>query len=285
MKIGVLGNLDGWHVLDLERACLQLGLPLTKLDFRKLNFSLLSQFSDSMMEPDVLLVRTMPPGSLEQVVFRMDVLHALMRKGKKVVNPPRALEAAVDKFLASELLSHAGLQIPPTICCQDSDSALEAFEQLGRNIILKPLFGAEGRGMFLIDQPDLAYRAFRTVERLGGILYLQKFIQHPGWDMRVWVLGDKVLGCMKRHAPRGEWKTNVAQGGKAELVAGDDEIMRLGVEATRAVGAQMAGVDLLLDETGTWNVIEVNAVPGWRAFAKVSGIDVAKAILEYVIRN
>jgi len=77
----------------------------------------------------------------------------------------------------------------------------------------------------------------------------------------------------------------VAQGGKAELVAGDDEIMRLGVEATRAVGAQMAGVDLLLDETGTWNVIEVNAVPGWRAFAKVSGIDVAKAILEYAIRN
>lgn len=285
MNLGVLGNLDGWHVQDLIRASGPLGITLQKLDFRKLGFSLGLPLPQEWQDVDCLLVRTMPPGSLEQVVFRMDILHALERLGKKVLNPPRALEAAVDKFLASELLQHAGLKVPQTITCQDADSAFTAFEQLGGNIVLKPLFGAEGRGMFHIDQPDLAWRSFRTIERLGGVLYLQKFIHHPGWDMRVWVLGDRVLGCMKRHAPQGEWKTNVAQGGRGELVPVNEDVVEMGLRATRAVGAQMAGVDLLLDESGQWNVLEVNAVPGWRAFARVSKIDVARAILEYAIRS
>lgn len=285
MKLGVLGNLDGWHVRDLFRAATPLGISLQKLDFRKLGFSLGMPLSQDWQDIDGLLVRTMPPGSLEQVVFRMDVLHSLEKLGRKVLNPPRSLEASVDKFLASEMLQHAGLKVPQTIVCQDSDSAFAAFEQLGGNIILKPLFGAEGRGMFHIDQADLAWRSFRTVERLGGVLYLQKFVKHPGWDMRVWVLGDRVLGCMKRHAPEGEWKTNVAQGGRAELVSGTDEVMALGLRAARAVGACMAGVDLLLDEHGQWNALEVNAVPGWRAFARVSNIDVAKAILEYATKS
>src|SRR5581483_6435924 len=157
-----------------------------------------------------VIVRTMPPGSLEQVVFRMD---ALQRCGARVLNPPRALEVCVDKYLASAQLDAAGLPVPPTVACQDSEAALEAFHRLGGDVVVKPLFGAEGRGMVRVADPELAWRTFRTLERLQAVLYLQQFVVHPGWDLRAFVLGDRVLTAMRRHA-RADWRTNVAQGGR-----------------------------------------------------------------------
>ena len=96
----------------------------------------------------------MPPGSLEQVVFRMDVLNRLQARGVTVLNSPRALEMCVDKYLASACLETAGLPVPPTIVCQDAETALEAFEQLGGDVVVKPLFGSEGRGMVRVSDPD-----------------------------------------------------------------------------------------------------------------------------------
>ena len=93
---------------------------------------------------DAVLVRTMPPGSLEQVVFRMDLLHRLMAGGVRVLNPPRAVEVCVDKYLATALLDAAGLPVPHTIVCQHADAALEAFTALGGDVVVKPLFGSEG---------------------------------------------------------------------------------------------------------------------------------------------
>src|SRR5206468_194859 len=94
---------------------------------------------------DCVLVRTMPAGSLEQVVFRMDVLHRLESRGIRVLNPPRALEAAVDKYLACCRLEAAGLPVPPTMACENADAAVEAYEKLGSDVVVKPLFGSEGK--------------------------------------------------------------------------------------------------------------------------------------------
>ena len=107
----------------------------------------------------------MPPGSLEQVVFRMDLLHRLQARGVRVLNPPRAVEICVDKYLATALLEAAGLRVPPTIVCQHADAALEAFEALGGDVVVKPLFGSEGRGMVRVTDPEMAWRTFRTLER------------------------------------------------------------------------------------------------------------------------
>src|SRR5262249_33840772 len=121
----------------------------------------------------------------------------------------------------------------------------------------------------------------RTLERIGAVLYLQKFISHPGWDLRVFVLGDRILAAMRRHA-RGDWRTNVAQGGRAEVVPVSAEEAELALRSARALGAAVAGVDLLQGPAGEWYVIEVNAVPGWRALAPVTGIDVARALVQYL---
>ena len=281
MIFNIMGGKEGWHVKDLLRAAQSLGVKAHVTDFRLISHSLAQPLKQAFEEADCTIIRTMPPGSLEQVVFRMDVLHALQRQGKKVLNPPRALESAVDKFLASELLQSHGLDIPPTFCCQDSDTAMEAFERFGKDIVVKPLFGAEGRGILRIEDEQLAWRVFRAIEKIGGVIYLQPYIKHPGWDLRIFILGKKVLGGMKRTAPQGAWMTNVAQGGKCESYKLNSNLEEIGIKASNAVGAEIAGVDLILDENGKWLVLEVNAVPGWKAFAPVTEIDIAREILIY----
>jgi ribosomal protein S6--L-glutamate ligase len=167
------------------------------------------------------------------------------------------------------------------VVCQDAESALAAFEALGGDVVVKPLFGAEGRGMVRVSDPEMAWRTFRTLERTAAVLYLQQFIRHPGWDLRVFVLGERVLAGMRRHA-RGCWRTNVAQGGAGEAVRVGPEEERLALRAARALGAAVAGVDLLPGPGGAWYVLEVNAVPGWRALAPVSGVDVGVEVVGFL---
>jgi ribosomal protein S6--L-glutamate ligase len=280
MRLALLSAGAGWHVGDLRRAAAALGHDAEAVDFRRLSAGVAGPPA-ALAGFDAVVVRTMPPGSLEQVVFRMDLLHRAQARGAVVLNPPRAIEACVDKYLATALLEAAGLPAPATVVCQQADAALEAFAALGGDVVVKPLFGAEGRGMVRVSDPELAWRIFRTLERTGAVLYLQQFVRHPGWDLRVFVLGERALTGMRRHVRDG-WRTNVAQGGRGEpvRVAPDEE--RLAVRAARALGAVVAGVDLLPAPGGGWYVLEVNAVPGWRALAPVSGFDVAREIVAFL---
>ena len=280
MRIALLSAGDGWHVRDLQRAAARQGHEASALDFRRLSGAV-AHGSDALTPFDGVLVRTMPPGSLEQVVFRMDLLHRLQAAGVRVLNPPRTAEICVDKYLASARLEAAGLPVPPTIVCQHADAALEAFEQLGGDVVVKPLFGSEGRGMVRISDVETAWRSFRTLERLQCVLYVQKFIAHPGWDLRVFVIGGKVLTAMRRRAAEG-WRTNVAQGGSGEPVRLSADEERLALRAAAAVQCPVAGVDLMPGPSGEWYVLEVNAVPGWRALAPVTGVDVAAAIIRFL---
>jgi ribosomal protein S6--L-glutamate ligase len=280
MHIALLAGGDGWHVRDLKRAASALGHHAEARDFRKVSAGVAAE-AGSLAGFGAVIVRTMPPGSLEQVVFRMDVLNRLQARGITVLNSPRALETCVDKYLASACLEAAGLPVPPTIVCQDAETALEAFEKLGGDVVVKPLFGSEGRGMVRVSEPELAWRTFRTLERTLSVLYLQQLIRHPGWDLRVFVLGDRVLTAMRRYAHDG-WRTNIAQGGRGELVTVTADEERLALAAARAVGAAAAGVDLLPGPDGQWYVLEVNAVPGWRALAPVTGIDVAMELVRFL---
>jgi RimK family alpha-L-glutamate ligase len=211
----------------------------------------------------------------------MDLLERVEARGVVVLNSPRSLEASIDKYLTTARLDAAGLPVPATVVCQHADAALEAFETLGRDVVVKPLFGSEGRGMLRVDDVELAWRTFRTLERTGAVMYLQQMIRHPGWDLRVFVLGGRVLAGMRRYAREG-WRTNVAQGGSTECVPVRDGEADLALRAAAVLGAEAAGVDLLQGPGGEWYVLEVNAVPGWRALAPVTGVDVAAAIVRHV---
>lgn len=280
MRIAVLSGGGGWHVLDLVRAARQLGHAAEVVDFRTVSTGVAAG-PGTLAGFDAVLVRTMPAGSLEQVVFRMDALHTAAAAGARVLNPPRAVEACVDKYLTTARLAAAGLPTPDTHVSQTIEAALDGFDRLGGDVVVKPLFGSEGRGMVRLTDPETAWRTFHALARTGQVVYQQRFVRHPGWDLRAFVIGGRVLAGMRRTAC-GDWRTNVAQGGTAEAVELDSASSALAVRAADAVGCLVAGVDLLPGPDGALTVIEVNAVPGWRALAAVTGRDVAADVVRYL---
>ncbi len=167
-RLAILGNPDGWYVRDLRRAAAaRTDFFLEVVSFSDLRIECSDRYSMHVSsrcrssttanaplntdEPalsgerrldgqfDAVLVRTMPMGSLEQVIFRMNALQILHRQGTRVLNPPRTLEIAIDKWLTLDYARQAGIDVPVTICCQDRESALAAFESLGRQAVVKPL--------------------------------------------------------------------------------------------------------------------------------------------------
>jgi ribosomal protein S6--L-glutamate ligase len=289
MRIAVLGSPDSWYLGDLRRAATAdeeiVSVPFDRLTARLAcgfarGTEVIASAENELSSCDAVLVRTMAPGSLEQVVFRMDVLARLEAAGVVVVNPPKAVEAAVDKFLTSAKLQAAGLATPRTVVCQSSDDAMVAFAELGGDVVVKPLFGSEGRGITRLQDEALALRAFRMLEQLGAVLYLQEFIDHPGHDLRLLVIGRKVLGMKRSSAD--DWRTNCSRGATADPLEVTAELAELALRAAGAVGASVAGVDLLPDRDGKLWAIEVNAVPGWKALSKATGADVARRVLDHV---
>jgi RimK family alpha-L-glutamate ligase len=286
MRFAVLAAPESWYARDLARAAAAehevVTLPFSAIAARLVADSIvqISCGGRDLAEFDAVIVRTMPPGSLEQVVFRMDCLGRYEAAGGVVINPARAIEAAVDKFLTSARLAAAGLLTPRTICCQTADEALLAFEQLGGDVVLKPLFGSEGRGITRLNDEALAERAFKMLAQLGAVLYLQEFVPHEGFDMRLLVIGNRIV-AMRRRNPL-DWRTNISRGAKAEPFEPDDSLVEMAHRATGAVDALLAGVDLLPGRDGKLYTLEVNAVPGWKGLAKAHGVDIARLVLDFV---
>ncbi len=232
---------------------------------------------------DVLFVRAVPGGSLEQVIFRVDALHRLENIGVRIINSPTAIERTVDKYYTSTLLEDAGLPTPRTIVTERFDEAMAAFHELGGDVVVKPLFGSEGRGMVRVSDPDIAHRVFRALELGRYVYYLQEFVPHGNRDIRVFVVGEAVVGAMMRQGK--SWKTNVAQGADAVPLAVDDELREISLRAARALGADYAGVDILPIEGGGYTVIEVNGIPGWRGLQIATGVNVADCLVDYVLNG
>lgn len=222
---------------------------------------------------DLVWVRSMPLGSLETIVFRMDVLAALQRQGTRVFNSPKALEYAIDKYLSLSLLASAGLPVPQTTTDQTAERAMAAFESLGGDVVVKPLFGAEGRGLIRICDPDHAFRVFKSIESLGQLIYQQAFIPHGGRDYRILFIGQKHWAIERVQLD--DWRTNLARGGHCNRYSLPAEVVDIARRATETLGLHYAGVDLVRDpRSETWYLLEVNGVPGWHGIARAFQVDI-----------
>lgn len=295
MHIGILGSADNPYVIELQRAASAHFPSLTTevLRFADLQVGIGEaaiqraaplRGANSSLACEALIVRSMPIGSLEQVIFRMDCLQTWQSRGVAVHNPPRSLEIAIDKWLCLQRLSDAGIPVPATICCQTRSAAMEAFEVLGGDVLVKPLFGGEGRGILRASDKDLAWRMFGTLQQLGQVLYIQQFVEHFGYDIRVLFVGDEIYS-IRRIAADGEWRTNISQGSRAEPHPLTGEQADMALRSRDAVGGSFLGVDLLPARDGRLLVLEVNAVPGWRGLAQALKVDIAKVFLSWVARE
>lgn len=288
MRFAVFAATDSWYLRDLVRAA-GTRHEITPLPFSETSSSIdenglrIHSAGHHLADFDAVIVRTMPPGSLEQVVFRMDCLGQHEATGGVVINPARAVEAAVDKYLASAKLQAAGLLTPRTIVCQTADDAMAAFAELGGDVVVKPLFGSEGRGITRLNDEALALRAFKMLAQFGAVLYVQEFVEHEGADLRLLIVGDRMLGIRRRNPL--DWRTNLSRGAVGEAFEPGERLAEMARRAAAAVGAPLAGVDILPGRDGRLYVLEVNAVPGWKGLARVTGIDVAALVLEFVERQ
>jgi len=284
MNVAILSAGRGWHTEELARAIEEHGhrghlLPVDSLIARIGERPRLEAKGTPLEECDAVLVRIIPRGSLEQIIFRLDALHVLERMGVAVLNPPGAIERTVDKFYTSALLQEAGLPTPRTVVAEGLDAAMAAFEAMG-DVIVKPLFGSNGRGMVRVDDEEIAYRVFRALELERAVYYLQQVIPHEGRDLRVFVVGARVVAAAWRSADT--WRTNLSRGGRAQAADLPQAWVEMSLAAARVAGAEYAGVDLLPSVTGEVFVLEVNGIPGWRGLQATTDQDVAGAIVGHL---
>jgi RimK family alpha-L-glutamate ligase len=288
MRVAIVGSTGGWHAERLERALTARGhechfAAVTRMVGR-IDGGFGVQSRDVALDAcDVVVVRGIPRGSLEQIVFRVDALHALQAVGVRAVNAALAIEHTIDKFLASALLAAAGVPTPRTVACERAEDALAAFDELGADVIVKPLFGSMGFGIARVEDRDVAQRVFRALEIERAVYYLQETLPHEGVDVRALVVGDRVVAAIERVGT--SWRSNLARGARARPVALDDNRAELCVRAAALVGADYAGVDLLRAADGGVYVIEVNGIPGWRGVEDATGVDVAAALVEHLERG
>jgi len=287
MNIGIITrNTQGWCSTQLRAAIERKGFTPLSFNFRQLvarvKYDPIASVGETniVRDLDALITRPIGRGSLEEIIFRMDLLHHLERLGMVVINPAKSIERSVDKYYALALLENDGVPVPQTAVTESPEQALRCFHELGGDVVVKPLFGSRGIGSTRISDPNIAERVFRTISFYHGVLYLQEFIPHGLSDIRAFVIGNQVMAAMRRVAT--SWKTNVSLGAKPVAIKLTQELETLAVKAAHIVGCKVSGVDLLEGPNGPL-VIELNSQPGWRGLQSVTEINIADKILEYVL--
>ena len=243
----------------------------------------ISQFQEQFeaLDPFAALVRGFGAAPTQKIFFRLDLLSAIEEYGIKLINSRESLEIASDKFLTSIYLDRYKIPTPKTIICENPNDAIEAFEELGGDIVLKPLFGSKGVGITRINDKGFAENVIYTLSQLNEIFYLQEFIEHYNRDIRILVLGDKAIAGMYRVSDN--WKTNIHAGARMEPLELTEELKTLAIKAAKITKTEIAGVDIVESEKGLL-VLEVNSIPGFTALQKVTDVNLAEEIVSYFLK-
>lgn len=286
MKIALFideGNGD-WHSRRLAKAFSARDVGVVVTTLKNCAFDTTSPTGlripgfDNGTLPGAVFVRSISHGTLEQITFRLGILHALRELGVRVWNDARAIERCVDKSTATFLFHRSGLPTPATITVEGRDAAEANFAALAAPVVTKPLFGAQGVGIARAASPA----GLPPGGEVGHVFHLQSFIPpkkvdfHEDW--RVFVSGGRVVAAMARRSK--SWITNVAQGADPVAHEPDEAMTSLALAAARALGADYAGVDLIRRQDGTLLVLEVNSNPAWRGLQSVTTTDIAGALAD-----
>ncbi|KQU77192.1 MULTISPECIES: RimK family alpha-L-glutamate ligase [unclassified Rhizobacter] len=290
MRVAIMTDEVGWHTRQLQAALRARGAVGRCIDLADCHIDTTLAWHGLALPghgralPDAVLVRGLAGGSFEQVTKRLGVLHALRELGVPVYNDARAIERSVDKSMTSLLLHAAGVPTPPTWATESQAQARRIAMRegaAGHALVLKPLFGSQGKGLQLVGEVDGVHHALPALDRgFGSLAYLQRFVPAtavPGFDWRVLVVGGHAIAAMRRVSTH--WIHNVAQGARCEPAELTPALAQLAEQAAAALDMDYAGVDLIPSAQGT-QVIEVNGVAAWQGLQRVTGFNIARAIVD-----
>ena len=285
-RIAIFTDDPGWHGKQLRLAFAARGYSAEYVSLTgcriQLQQGLLPLYIPGFERalPDAVFVRGVPGGSLEEVVLYLDILHALKIMGIPVYNDGHAIERSVDKGMTSFLLQQHAVPTPQTWVLRDRHQALSIAEEqlrLGHQLISKPIFGSQGEGIRRIEKmTDLFW-----LTHSHGVYYLQRFISCAGEgysDWRVFVVQGKVIATMRRRGIH--WLNNVARGATCEAMQVNHEMADIAIKASKALQMNYAGVDIICNQEGAYQVIEVNSIPAWKGLESVCNVRVAELLVD-----
>ena len=287
MKFGIMTrNMEAWSSTQLREALTKRGISYECFTFPRLVARLAYKpyfkvnGTSILDDLDALIIRPIGRGSLEELVFRMDMLYKLERQGFYMVNPPAAIEHCVDKYDILALLEDVGVPVPRTLATESVNEALKAFSELGGDIVVKPVFGSRGQGATRVNDVEIADTVFKAITFHHGVIYMQEFVPHGHSDIRAFVVDNRVIASMRRVAQG--WKTNYSQGAKPAPAKISKEFEELAIKSAKAVGCKIAGVDILEGPQGP-RIVDVNSQPGWKGLQMVTKVNIAEEIVDFVL--
>jgi RimK family alpha-L-glutamate ligase len=278
--------MEAWSSTQLRKALMKRGISYECFTFPRIvaqiGYKPYFKFNSTKLveEIDALIVRPIGRGSLEELVFRMDMLYKLERLGFYVINPAEAIEHCADKYDILSILEDNGVPVPHTVATESVNEALRAFAELGGDVVVKPIFGSRGIGATRVNDSEIANTVFKAITFYHGVIYLQEFVPHGTSDIRAFVVDGHVIAAMRRVAEG--WKTNYSQGARPAPIELNHDYETIAVKASKAVGCKVAGVDILEGPQGPM-IVDVNSQPGWKGLQIVTKVNIADEIVNLVL--
>jgi [lysine-biosynthesis-protein LysW]---L-2-aminoadipate ligase len=278
MKIGILLSRvrveEKWLLAALEKK----GVPFGRIDDGCARFDLADP--GPWLQYDAILERSL---SYARGLYATQILNAW---GIPTVNLASVAAICGDKLSTSNVLACSGLPQPRVKVAFTPEAALDAIEEMGYPVVIKPVVGSWGRLLSKINDRDAAEAILEHKDTLGSyqhsIFYIQEYISKPGRDIRAIVIGDQTVCAIYRQSSH--WITNTARGGQGEVCPVTPELNALCTAVASAVGGGVLAVDVLEDPERGYLVNEVNHTMEFHTLAPVTGVDIAQAIIDYTVQ-
>jgi ribosomal protein S6--L-glutamate ligase len=216
--------------------------------------------------------------------YGLAVVRQFEAMGVRIVNGSRGIAESRDKLRCLQVLAEKGYEVPMTVLMRGSRHSKVALRQVqGTPAIIKLIQGTQGVGVMLVESPTSCESVLDTMWGLGQDVILQQYIsESAGRDIRAFVIGDRVVASMRRQAREGEFRSNLHRGGEGMFIELKDSYKRLAVQAAKAVGLTVAGVDMLESLTGP-KILEVNSSPGFEGIEAATKLNVARMIIQHAV--
>ncbi|MEM1508115.1 MAG: lysine biosynthesis protein LysX [Candidatus Bathyarchaeia archaeon] len=282
VRISLVYDRVRWEEKALIEASERLGLNLNPIDSKEI-------YLNATENPDKL-EGTFGDVVLQRCISYFRGLHitaVLEGSGLRVINPFNVSLICGNKLFTIIALSKLGIHVPRTLVAFTNEGAVKALEELGYPAVLKPVVGSWGRLVALVKDKESAQALIEAREEMQNslmqIYYLQEYIKRPPRDIRVLTVGDEVIAAAYRYPAEGDWRTNVARGGRMEPCRLTDDLAEIALKASRAVGGGVLAVDCMESPNGIV-VHEVNNTPEFKGLYSATKADIPEKIIRYAVK-
>ena len=279
-SLTILYDTIRWEEKAIYEAARKRGIEVNKIDCKYLSIDL-NQTEASPYKDKVIIQRCV---SYFKSVHSTAALEGL---GAYIINSLHTASICGNKLFAHMELQKAGVKTPKAISAFCEESAIASLDTLGYPAVIKPTIGSWGRLIALLREKDAAKAVIEDREHmfpLYQIYYFEEFINRPPRDIRAIVIGDRVVAAIYRYSTNGEWKTNMALGGRAEICPVTKELEDICIKATNAVAGDIVGIDLMESKEHGLIVHEINNTTEFRNTVSVTGVDIPGLMVDFSLK-